>query len=197
MLNTLYEAYAGYKGDGLNIKVGDQVINTPWANASDSRLKPNSFEGALASFDFDKHWSVEGGYFTRFEDRASSEFINSTLLTYNPVDAAHLSHLFNYNGLGSLQIITNPGFAYGRLGYKTKDFDANLHYYAFIDIANAIWADAKYTVNENPLKPFIAVQGGSETNAGTALVGSDQLDGLRHPGRPEPGQELHLERRLR
>ncbi len=170
-LSTLYEAYVGYEGSGLNVKVGDQVINTPWANASDSRLKPNAFQGALASYAFGKHWSVEGGYFTRFEDRVSSEFFNSTLLTYNPVDAAHLSHLFNYNGLGSLQIITNPGFAYGRVGYKAKDFDANLHYYAFLDIANAVWADAKYTLNENPLKPFVALQGGYENNSGTSLVG--------------------------
>lgn len=171
MLNTLYEGYVGYKGNGLNVKVGDQVINTPWANASDSRLKPNSFEGAIAGYNFAKHWDVTAGFFSRFEDRASSEFINSTLLTYNPVDAAHLTHLFNYSGLGSLQIITNPGFAYGQVGYHEKDLSANVYYYGFIDIANALWVDAKYTLSANPLKPFIAIQGGDEQNSGESLVG--------------------------
>jgi hypothetical protein len=44
-LSTFYEAYLQYKDAHLYGKIGDQLINTPWANASDSRLKPAAFQG--------------------------------------------------------------------------------------------------------------------------------------------------------
>jgi len=54
VLSTLYEAYVQYKDPTLYVKLGDQVINTPWANASDSRLKPVAFEGGDLTYKFNK-----------------------------------------------------------------------------------------------------------------------------------------------
>jgi hypothetical protein len=167
VLSTLYEAYVQYKDPTLYIKVGDQVINTPWANASDSRLKPVAFEGGDLTYKFNKVWTGEAAYMDRFESRSSSAFDNATMLTSHPVDGPGVAaNIFTPGG----SPITTSGFGYARLGF-TGNVVANLHYYDFIDIANALWFDGKYTWAKSYSKPFIAVQAGSEQNTGRALIG--------------------------
>lgn len=168
-MSTLYEAYLQYKDPTLYVRLGDQVVNTPWANASDSRLKPVAFRGGDASYKFDKYLTGEAMYMDRFESRVSSDFLNSTLLTATkipdvPGAAANL-HIPAFSSIG-----TN-GFAYGRLGYANGTFsNATGYYYAFADIANALWFDGKVTF-PGYLKSFVAVQGGTESNAGSAVIG--------------------------
>lgn len=182
-LNTLYEAYLQYGDKTTSGKLGYQVFNSPWANPSDSRLKPVAFLGGDLSYKFNPNWTGELGYFNGFEDRASSQFFRSTLLTYAPVDAPGVTSLAASNGANALTMTTNSGFFYGRIGYagpKTAPLTANLHYYAFSNIANALWLDAKYPLT-GKLKPFVAAQFGSESNAGTAQVGiiSSSVFGLQ------------------
>ena len=179
-MSTLYEGYLAYGDKTTNGKVGYQVINTPWANPSDSRIKPNAFLGADLSTKFNANWSGELGYFNGFEDRVSSQFFRSTLLTYVPADAPGYTSLAAANGANGLTMITNSGFGYGRLGYTGNGLTTNLNYYAFSDIANAFWLDAKYAL-KGTYKPFVAAQFGSEKNTGKALVGivDSQVFGLQ------------------
>jgi len=167
VLSTLYEAYVQYKDPTLYVKLGDQVINTPWANASDSRLKPVAFEGGDLTYKFNKQWTGEAMYMDRFESRASSAFDNATMLTSHPVDGpGGAGNIFTPGG----SPITTSGLGYGRIGF-TGTVTANLHYYDFIDIANALWLDGKYTWAKSYSKPFIAVQAGTEQNTGRAVIG--------------------------
>ncbi len=167
VLSTLYEAYVQYKNPTLYVKLGDQVINTPWANASDSRLKPVSFEGGDLSYTFNKQWTGEAMYADRFESRASSAFDNATMLTSHPVDGLGVAtNIFTPGG----SPITTNGVGYGRIGFAGT-FTANLHYYDFIDIANAIWLDGKYTWVKSYSKPFVAIQAGAEQNTGRSAIG--------------------------
>lgn len=167
-LNTLYEAYLQYKDANAFVRLGDQVINTPWANASDSRLKPVAFRGGDVSYKIDKNWTIEGIYMNRWEDRVQSDFVDSTLITQNGAypDSGGVSN----TGIPAGGVATNNGFYYGRAGYTDAAITANLYYYGFNQIANAIWADAKYSWKAYG-KPFIALQGGSEANTGTSLAG--------------------------
>src|SRR5579863_970326 len=169
-LSTLYEAYAQYKGDGLFAKVGDQATNLPWAPTSDSRLKPSSYQGADASYALNKQWAVEVADFWQWECRTCPNFDHFTLLTE--------PNLFPYGGQGSgvpttifnpdeTNGITNNGVLFGRVGYtgpKAMPPTANLSYYDFDKIANLIWLDAKLPF-EGKIKPFVALQFGSESNA--------------------------------
>lgn len=175
-LSTLYEAYLQYQDKGAYAKIGDQVITTPWANASDSRLKPVAFQGVDLSYKLDPKWTIEGSYYDRFEERSSSDFFNNTLLTAQYADGSGISTLYDTNvksSAASPASLTNNGFFYGRVGYADKNLTSNLHYYAFDNIANALWFDAKYAIN-GKIKPFVAVQIGDEKSAGSALVG--QID---------------------
>lgn len=177
-MSTLYEAYLQYKNQNAFVRLGDQVINTPWANASDSRLKPVAFRGADFSYKLSGNWLVEGMYMNRWEDRVASDFTSTTILTQNGVypDAGGVSN----SGIKSGGWITNSGFYLGHAGYAGGPLSGNLYYYAFDQIANAVWADAKYGWKAYG-KPFIALQGGSETNTGASLAGkiSSRIFGIQ------------------
>jgi hypothetical protein len=171
-LNTLYEAYLQYKDPTLMVKIGDQVINTPWANPSDSRLKPVAFQGGDLTYKFNKNWNGEVGYFNRFEDRVQSDFVNATLLTLRPPSADGSGLPGNISSPGT---ITNNGFIYGRLGYANTNLTSNLHYYGFDKIANLIWLDGKYGW-KTPIKPFVAIQYGNERSTGAQIIGKIASD---------------------
>ncbi len=176
-LSTLYEAYLQYKANGWYFKGGNQVINTPWAPSSDSRLKPVAYQGADASYTLASDWTLEAADFWQWECRTCSDFDRGTLLTaINPGG-------YTYSGASGYPTnfynptettYDNNGFEYGRLGYAgpaSAPLAANAYYYAFSDIATAWWFDAKYPF-AGPLRPFIAAQGGVERNAGESLLGT-------------------------
>ncbi|MBV8368771.1 MAG: OprD family outer membrane porin [Candidatus Eremiobacteraeota bacterium] len=173
-LNTLYEAYVQYKDPHLYAKVGDQVINTPWANASDSRLKPVAFQGADVAYTAGGGVSLELMDMTRFESRTNSAFDDKTLLTA-------VNNLGSNPGLPAYRYfpgghgVSNGGFQYGRVGFAGQHgLTTNLHLYHFDDIASLTWLDARYTDQGQKSKPYLALQAGRETSTGSALLG--QID---------------------
>ena len=167
-LNTLMEAFVGWKDQKVYAKVGNQVINTPWAPASDTRIKPNAFQGIDASYTFNSNWLIEGTDMVRYENRTASDFSRSTLITSFAAGAAGIgSNIYNPGG----QTIETSGYPMARLGYTKGPVAANFWYYGFLQIANAYWLDAKYTFSEVPFHPFVAVQFGDENNTGSAVVG--------------------------
>ena len=167
-LNTLYEAYLTWKDPHLYVKAGNQVLNTPWAPNADSRIKPNAYQGADATYTFDNHWLLQGTRIVRFEFRNQSEFSRSTLLTSTLPGAGGIPTDIYDPGA---QPIQSSGYAMGRLGYTNGSLDMNLWYYGFLDIANAYWFDGKYTFSNVRFSPYVAAQMGSEQNSGKALVG--------------------------
>ncbi len=186
-LNTLYEAYVQYQANGLYFKGGNQVINTPWANAGDSRLKPIAFQGVDISYKLASNWTIEAANYWQWECRTCSNFDRGTLLTaLSPVPALGDAGVAvsGYSGAApypnnyydpAFQTYTTNGFAYGRIGYagnKAFPLTANAYYYGFQNLANAIWFDAKFPLEATGrFKGFIAAQGGSEANAGSAFLG--------------------------
>jgi hypothetical protein len=173
-MSTLYEAYLQYKANGLYFKGGDQVINTPWAPASDSRLKPDAFQGADLSYTIASKWTLEASDYWEWECRTCSNFDHYTLLTdlqpggygYSGANVYPSYFYYNPSGIG----FTNNGFEYGRLGYASGPLTANVYYYGFQNIANAFWLDGKYQL-AGRWKPFLAIQAGTETNSGSSLLG--------------------------
>lgn len=168
-LNTFYEGYLRYKDAHLTGTIGDQLINTPWANASDSRLKPAAFQGVDVAYLLPHGFSIDVMDMTRFESRTNSTFDNKTLLTsFNLGYTGLPSYIFSPGGTG----FAASGFQYGRFGYANpKGLTANVYDYQFDDIANLAWLDLKYTPANQPMKPFIAFQGGEERNVGASQIG--------------------------
>lgn len=190
ILNTMYETYLQYKDPSLYVKVGNQVLNEPWANPSDSRIKPVAFQAGDASYAFTKNVLGEVIYANKFQDRVSSSFLKSTLLTAtNIADAPGAGGNLHIPKFSS---IDTDGFWMGRGAYANGPFAGNAYYYAFLDIANAFWGDMKYTWNGKAGKPFVALQGGAESNSGSSVIGkiNSQVFGIQGGFTPWKGVDI-------
>ncbi len=185
-MSTLYEAYLKYNGNGLNFEGGNMAYGTPWTPVSDSRLKPVAYQGADLSYKINPNWTVEGMDFWQWECRTCSNFDQGTLLTavapggYTYSGATAYSNLYlapNCTpGVTCTQEMTpkSSGTFYGRVGYvgpSNLPLTANLYYYDFQNIASAWWLDAKYALGTSRLKPFIALQTGSENAPSSDFLG--------------------------
>ncbi len=75
--DLLGEAYIGYKLNSFNIKVGRQLIDTPYADSDDIRMTPNTFEGVVASYGMGD-FSLIGAYLTRWQgpDAEAYDFVD-------------------------------------------------------------------------------------------------------------------------
>lgn len=176
-MSTLYEAYVKYSGDGLNFQGGDLAYGTPWMPISDSRLKPVSYQGADLSYKLNSNWTIEAADWWQWECRTCSNFDQGTLLTALAPGGYTYSGATAYSSLyfdPTETTYKTSGAFYGRLGYtgpKTLPLTANLYYYDFQNIANAWWLDAKLPLGTSKLKPFIALQTGSENAPSGDILG--------------------------
>ncbi|HEY8314717.1 MAG TPA: OprD family outer membrane porin [Candidatus Baltobacteraceae bacterium] len=161
-LSTLGEAYVQYKTKQLYVKVGNQNYKSPWAPDSDSRIKPALYQGADVAINFGSGWTLGLTDMIRFENRTSSAFEKTTLLTGGNIAG----------GPNNPRVETN-GFGMASLGYKYGSrFTATAYDYIFHDIANLFYAEGKYYPSPNsPLKPYVAAQYVDEHQAGRALSG--------------------------
>jgi len=169
-LSTFYEAYLKYKAYGWDGALGNITFNSPWANPADSRLKPAAFEGAYLGYTTPGGFTVQGADMLAYENRTSSAFSRQTLLTSYPAGNNGLAS--NIVVPGGLGIDTN-GFAMGKVGYASPSgtgFSADGYFYGVSDLVNMWWGDAQYTF-PGSWSPFIAVQGGTEENAGQSYIG--------------------------
>jgi len=175
-LNTLYEAYVQYKTPDLFGKAGDQLITTPWANPSDSRLKPAAFQGVDLGGDLGADWSLEAMDMIRFENRTSSSFDASTLLTSFPAGNPGIpSNTFDPGG----QSIHTNGFELGKLAYANNTgLRAALYDYAVSDISNLLWLESSYSWDRPMYKPTLSLQLGTERQTGSAALGKISADVL-------------------
>jgi hypothetical protein len=169
-LGTFYEAYLKYKDYGWDGGLGNIVFTSPWANPADSRLKPAAFEGGYLGYTTPGGLTIQGADMLAYQNRTSSTFSRNTLLTSYPASNNGLaSNIVVPGGSG----INTNGFGMGRVSYAQPSgtgFAADGWFYGVSDLVNMWWFDGSYTFN-NSYKPFIALQGGWDQNAGQSFIG--------------------------
>lgn len=175
-LTTFDEALVGYSNGYVQAKIGNQIINTPWANASDTRIKPVAFQGASIAVNFAPGWTAIFDDMIRFESRTSSTFGRYTLLTA-PVAGAS-----NALTPASAQIDTG-GFVMGGLAYQWRNrFELAAFDYDFESLANMLYVQGQFNAApQSKANPFVGVQFANETSAGPAFLGTidNQTAGLQ------------------
>ncbi|MDQ6931377.1 MAG: OprD family outer membrane porin [Candidatus Eremiobacteraeota bacterium] len=186
-ISLLGEAYLQYKNKFVTGQVGREVINTPWANASDSRITPVSFQGAWISGNVSPTVTLGAYYMGRFRSRTTSAFYNSTLLTscnqqtpiagyFQPSPPAAGS-----TPLAGADPCANPLARQSSKGFAmfqvTKKFNptwvANIYQYNVYDVVNITHIDTKYNfLPKAATNPFLAAQYIAESDTGRALAGA-------------------------
>jgi hypothetical protein len=175
-LSTFDEVYIGYSNPYVQAKVGNQVINTPWANASDTRIKPVAFQGASFAVAAGKGLTLLFDDMDRFESRTSSTFGRDTLLTAPIPGAANAL-------LPATAEIDTSGFVMGGATYQpVKQFEVALVDYRFDDIANMLYLQSQDNIAPQwPAGVTVGVQYVRESTDLSAVVGKidNQTIGLQ------------------
>ena len=160
-LSTFDEAYANYHTSGLDATVGDRVFNFLWMPASDSRIKPSSYQGIDVNGKILPQVTVGVSRIVAFEARTDSAFHRGTLLTSLPA------------GASGIKIADTSGALHAYLNVAAGPLGAHLENYSFYDIANLQYADANYKLfRQTKYAPYVAMQYVSEHQTGRAVLGT-------------------------
>ncbi|MDP9017769.1 MAG: OprD family outer membrane porin, partial [Candidatus Eremiobacteraeota bacterium] len=184
-VSVMGEAYLQYKNKYTTGQIGREVINTPWANPSDSRIVPVSFQGAWLSGAVTPTVTVGAYYMGRFRHRTASAFYNDTLLTscsqQTPVVYFLPEPPAAKTPIAGADPCALPAAQSGTKGFAllqiTKKFNptwvANLYQYKVYDVVNITHIDTKNNfAPKSPLNPYFAAQYIAESDTGRALVGT-------------------------
>ncbi len=172
-LSSLGEMYLQYKTKWITAQIGKESINTPWANPSDSRIVPVTFQGATLAINFAPGWTAMAMRMARWKNRTSSSFdANSLLCNQAPTPA-------NFPAAACKQPQAGPGtptsgFLLLGLSRKFSPYlTASAYNYEFYDLANMTHIEAKYNYSpKSPLNPYVAGQYIAESDTGRAIVGA-------------------------
>ncbi len=70
-LDRLEELYLKYQYKGASVKLGRQLLNTPFVNLQDGRMRPTGAEGVYATVDASKKLKFEGGWLYAMSPRST------------------------------------------------------------------------------------------------------------------------------
>ncbi len=145
------EAYVDYTMGGLNLKLGRQLIDTPFADTDDIRMHPNTFEAAIATYSGIEGTTLVGGYVTRWAGYDSGDDISK------------------FKKLGGDE--SNGAVVVGAINESIENFALQAWYYNIDEISDAIYADGTYTI------PFSETMG-VELSAQVANFSEEKGSGL-------------------
>jgi imipenem/basic amino acid-specific outer membrane pore len=123
------EAYVGYTLGDLNLKVGRQLIDTPFADTDDIRMHPNTFEAAIATYSGIEGTTLLGGYVTRWAGYDSGDDISK------------------FKKLGGDE--SNGVAVVAAINESIENLALQAWYYNIDEISDAIYGDATYAIPFN------------------------------------------------
>ncbi|MHB1566972.1 MAG: OprD family outer membrane porin [Acidiferrobacter sp.] len=182
-IDTFGQAFLQYRRHRLLVRAGDQLINTPWINPSDSRLVPATYQGLFASVQPLAGLTISALRITRYKSRTADGFSDTDL--YNSTSTV------NIGGTGGLAGRTEPGAAAIGAGYHIAGLTAAAWGYQFFDLAKMADAQGRYLFGgAYGFRPLIGAQYVRETGSGAQYLGPvnatvyGAIVGLQH-GRDE------------
>ena len=155
-VNSLGQAYVQYHGHGILVRLGDQLVDSPWAWSSDSRVLPATYEAAFGAIKLLQGLKLKALRILRYKSRTSSGYFHDN--NYFPPtwhgDTA-------YGGLGNLPA-NAPGtagtFAVGA-DYDVGGLKATTWYYDFYGFGHLVYAQAGDTLATGmAVRPFAGFQ---------------------------------------
>lgn len=168
-LTALSQAYLRYSNAWINIKAGDQNINTPWLSDSDSRLLPSTYQGITVDVTPIEHLHLIGLRVFRWKSRTSSDYFQNNLYyaaTYSGDD------LRGGANTGLTGTDTQGTLAFGTT-FADHGLKINLWYYNFEQFANMVYNDTVYTLKTGSgFDPFVGDQYVREWKSNSMLDGA-------------------------
>ena len=143
-LTSVGEAFAQFQRGGALLRVGRQVIDTPWLGSDDSRMLPQTFSGVRAQYTITGQLTLIALDLQRYKSRSSSGFRHDNLYYpqgYQGDPLADAVAVFPR----AAQLPEAPGTTAAAAVYGRGALHAQLWYYDFRDFAATTYADGGYT----------------------------------------------------
>jgi len=158
----LSQAYLDGKWGNTEIKLGRQTLDTPHADSDDIRMIPNYFEAyTITNTDIDDLTLTAG-------------LIRKMAGWENAINSADFVNVGETLGTSK----ESDGIYYASASYEgIKDLSLSLWYYNYSDIANVIYAEARYSytfLKETTLT--LGLQYDSSKETGAALLGKQDAN---------------------
>jgi len=118
--DLLAEAYVNYSVAGLNLRLGRQAIDTPFADTDDIRMTPHTFEALVGDYDLGGGFNLTAGWMTRWQG----------------VDAGYP----NDAEFDDMVQDSDGTFMLGGV-YAGDTFEASAWYYSVVDVADVFYGD--------------------------------------------------------
>jgi hypothetical protein len=167
---VLTEAFLQYKHKYFTLRGPDQILDPPWINPSDSRMKPSAyraFYGELTPFaDYAplRDLSFVGLRVFEFNGRAEGSFTPTNLYFPGHAGGSGIPALYGKSTPGTLAF----GLKYGSPG---KPLTAQLWYNKFIDFSQLLWLDGNLVYKSGTgFDPIFGFQFGSQWSDGENLL---------------------------
>jgi hypothetical protein len=168
-ITALGQAYLQYKNPWLTVKAGDQNINTPWINDSDSRMLPATYQGLYADLTPLDHLHLIGLRIFRWKSRTSTDYFQNNLY-YAPSYAGDDMQGGAKTGLAGPD--TQGAAAFGAT-YADHGVKLGLWYYSYQQFANMLYNDTVYTLKTGTgYDPFIGDQFARQWKSDSLLNGA-------------------------
>lgn len=149
-VNVLGEAYVQYRNPLITLRLGNQLVSTPWMNPSDSRMIPAAFQGIYAAVDPTPNLRLVAMRMFRFKGRTADTFSSTNLLSDR-----------NDKGVLSAGVL-----------YRASGVLAQAWYYQFYGFARLFYGDLLYTFHkDHTVAPFVAAQYTREFGDGANYLG--------------------------
>lgn len=157
---TFNQLYLQYANEKLLIKIGNQVIDTPWLNPSNTVITPTSYQSIYVTYKPEKNLKLIGLRTFDFNDKFCDSFAKINL--YNTGSLGYIDNK-DYKSLSNKGVL-----AFG-VQYKISDINSQIWYYHFHDLARLLYIESIYQPNTiNKINPIIGIQyvkeWGSESN---------------------------------
>ncbi len=156
-INRLGQAYLQYEiPQVLLFRAGNQTLNTPWVNGSDSRVIPATYQGVFAQVSPYCGWNIYGMRIFRWASRTSGDYYRDNL--YYPATFQGDNMYGGAAAVPSTDPASNGILAFGT-SYKRYGINAQAWYYDMYQFTNIFYGDAQYTLKTGMgVDPFLGGQ---------------------------------------
>ncbi|MDP3266534.1 MAG: OprD family outer membrane porin [Sulfuricurvum sp.] len=127
----LGEAYVDYTANDLNIRIGRQLIDTPFVNTDEIRMLPNTFEAAMATYGGIEKTTVTAGFIKRWAGYDSPRGHNDSINEFKKFGETHES---------------TGTYLLGITNERISDLLLQGWFYSIDEVTDIAYADATYKI---------------------------------------------------
>jgi outer membrane porin, OprD family len=155
-INCLGQAFLQYSAHRLLVRIGNQILTTPWANPSDARMIPATYQGAYGAFTPLAGLTFEALRIVRYKGRTADDYFKDNNY-YPPTWQGDAS----YGGTSDLPAAAPPANGAAALGidYLAGGLKSTLWYYDFYEFGHMLYGQADATLPlGSRVRPFAGAQ---------------------------------------